>query len=128
MAHAGNVEAAGREVRGHQDLEIPLPEPLHHLLTMRLGHFPVDPVRRDPFAAQPARDMLGFFALGDEDDGLLGRLVGQHLDQLRDLVARMGLHPEVLDTDGRRSLVDGDPLGIPHPAADQALDGCRHGG
>lgn len=83
MGNAFDIDAAGGDVRGDQDLRLGFGKVAQDLVTAALGHVAVEfadvEALGDKFACQEGSPFLGVA----EDDGQVGVHVGQHLAELR---------------------------------------------
>ena len=83
VGNAFDIDAAGGDVRGDQDLRLGFGKVAQDLVTAALGHVAVEfadvEALGDEFACQEGSPFLGVA----EDDGQVGVHVGQHLAELR---------------------------------------------
>ena len=126
-ADALDVEAAGRDVGGHEDVEGAGPQPLDELLALLLRHVAGQGGGLDALGGQLERDLLGGALGAHEDDGGVGLGGGEHTAQRADLVLErhdgVGL---VHRGDGGRRPGDGDAHRVVEVRGRDLLDAVWH--
>src|SRR5205814_8529458 len=81
-----DVEAAGGDIGGDQQVSLPLAEAAHHPVPLRLAHLPVQRFRQVAARAQRLAQLVDLPARAAEDDRRAGRLHVQDARQGIDLV------------------------------------------
>ena len=98
VAHVGDVDAAGEDVGGNEDVTATVAEGAQGALALVLAAVAVDGGAGDVGAAQAAAAGVRAVLRAAEDDDALGALLLEHLGEQRVLG---------LERDGQRKLVDG---------------------
>ncbi|MNX99202.1 hypothetical protein D3C86_1316350 [compost metagenome] len=128
VGDAVDVEAAGRDVGGHQDVDVAALELGEGGLALRLVHVAVEVARGDARGAQLARDLGGLaLALAEDDAEVRGLLANEGRQRLHP--ARFAdLEEAVGDVGGGgEARADGDLLGARHVLLGDGLDGLGEG-
>ena len=131
VGDAGDVDAAGGDVGGHQDLDLAVTELLHHPLAGGLLHVAVQGRGREAALGEVVGHTLCLSLGAGEDDDLVVVLALQQAADHLGLVEVVGLVDEL--GRGRDGLGLGRGLGadvhrVAHVGAGQGHDRARHGG
>ena len=122
-----DVETARRDIRRHEELELPLPEFLHHAIALRLRDIAVQPIRHVAARVQVLVEIVDHDLRAAKNDPVAEVV---HVDQPRerlDLRAPIHLEIRLLHLRGvLRHRLDFDPRRVFRIATDQVLNRTRN--
>ena len=128
MADLGHIDPARGDVRGDQDIELPLPEALHGLLARALAHVALESHGPVPHGIQVAREPASAVLRPQEHDRAHEVLLAEQVAQQGRLLALLHRVEGVVDGLGRRRVGQLDGVRLVEERVREAADLAGHRG